>query len=85
MADNDRFVIIKRIKPKECTGCESNFETCEITCPHNWGKGKTRAEYEDVILQTINEELDKVLKMEKKINNIGLAKAVVDRLFGEGE
>ena len=62
MADNDRFVIVLVVKPKECNDCESVFETCEITCPHNWGKGKTRAEYEDVILQTINEELDKVTK-----------------------
>lgn len=69
MADNDRFLIIKEDENIKGIG----------------NKGKTRAKYEDIILQTINKELDKVLKNGEKINNIGLAKAVVDRLFGEGE
>lgn len=85
MADNDRFKIEKVKQPIECKGCEYDFETCEVTCEHNIRKGKTISEYEDMILQTINKELDKVLKNGEKINNIGLAKAVVDRLFGEGE
>ena len=44
MADNDRFVISLVTKPKECAGCEYDWESCEITCPHNTDKGKTRAE-----------------------------------------
>ena len=51
MADNDRFVIGLVVKPKECNDCEYVFETCEVTCEHNIRKGKTRAEWECIILE----------------------------------
>lgn len=88
MADNDRFKIVK--VESSCIKCcyfISNKCTNDLEiCPFERKlEGKNRVEYEDIILQTINKELDKVLKNGEKINNIGLAKAVVDRLFGEGE
>lgn len=97
MADNDRFVIGLVVKPKECNGCEYDWETCEVTCEHNIRKGKTRAEYEDMIAESIYKQ---ILNEELKYSTCGIpdfvaenfkikaknyAKAVVDRLFGEGE
>lgn len=100
MADNDRFKISKVKKPIECKGCEYDFETCEITCIHNYGQGKTRAEYEDMIAEsiykkTVEQNQSYVLRPDVKTQKDFLeaikkqckiyAKAVVDRLFGEGE
>lgn len=101
MADNDRFVIQKITTNKKCffreqDGINQHTRTRCLIDPQSYEyvfdsdckkcqEGKTISEYEDMILQTINKELDKVLKNGEKINNIGLAKAVVDRLFGEGE
>ena len=75
MADNFKYEILK-------CGIDVNSK---VRYSSVISSKKFRAEYEDIILQTINEELDKVLKNGEKITNIGLAKAVVDRLFGEGE
>lgn len=85
MAENERFVIKKGAKPKECDGCESNWETCEITCPHNTEKGKTRAEYESIVLKAIDFELNKILNGVSNITNIQVAKAVCDTLFGKSK
>ena len=85
MAENERFVIKKVAKPKECDGCEYVFETCEITCPHNYGQGKTREEYEDIVLKSIDFELNKVLNGVSNITNIQVAKAVCDTLFGKSK
>ena len=95
MADNDRFKIEKVKQPIECKGCEYDFETCEITCIHNYGQGKTRAEYEQelaeliykdveqIVLETINETTKwKPSEYFKKAKSI--SKKTVDRLFGEG-
>ena len=96
MAENERFVIKKVAKPKECDGCEYVFETCEITCPHNYGQGKTREEYEHMIAETLIKY--KIKKSGRKLNEhtIGeiydirtvcneLAKAVCDALFGKSK
>lgn len=85
MAENERFEIKKVVKPKECDGCEFNWETCEITCIHNYGQGKNREEYEDIILKAIDFELNKVLNGVSNVTNIQVAKAVVDILFGENK
>ena len=93
MADNDRFVI-KKVSTIDCYKCKHKIEDCEdIECPKE--EGKTRAEYEDMIAESIYNhtisiyensynglnpnELEKIEEESKD-----LAKAVVDRLFGEG-
>ena len=48
------------------------------------GNTKTRAEYEAVILKTLSEVISDISKEDWNYD-IKLAKAVVDRLFGEGE
>ena len=79
MADNDKYIIIKENESLKLIG----------------GNSKTRAEYEDMIAESIYNhtisiyknsynglnpnELEKIEEESKE-----LAKAVVDRLFGEG-
>lgn len=93
--NEDRFIILQVKKPKECTGCEYDWESCEITCPHNTEKGQTLSEFETIIEEIIyscsqvsltmplsQAKNDKTLK---HINSFKLmlkqAKAVTDRLF----
>lgn len=85
MAENERFEIKKVVKPKECDGCEFNWETCEITCLHNCGQCKTREEYESIVLKAIDFELNKILNGVSNITNIQVAKAVCDTLFGKSK
>lgn len=74
MADNDRFVIIKQMM------FENVPNKMEITL-HK----KTISEYEDMIAEIINKEIDVVLNGRGNVTIKTLAKAVVGRLFGEGE
>ena len=84
MADNDRFVIIK----------ESEFNRIadvylkSIGCKYYLAKVKTRAEYEDMIAEIIFKKVynnyENPLKKRIKLSK-DVAKAVVDRLFGEGK
>lgn len=85
MADNDRFVIRKAQIISDCRECPHENEDCEPDCVCPMEKGKTRAEYEDIVLETINYECSSVLNEIKSVNTKEIAKAVVDRLFGEGE
>ena len=71
MADNDRFVIRKIFK---------GFQTTDKLISE-----KDRSEYEAIVLETINYECSSVLNEIKSVNTRELAKAVVDKLFGEGE
>ena len=59
MANNDRFLIIKEDENIKGIG----------------NKGKTQAEYEDIIFQLAKQA----------VTAEGLAKDICDRLFGEGE
>ena len=98
MADNDRFVIFKGIcefpsgYEDECL----KYPNCE-NCADR--KGKTRAEYEKIIAEsifekTVEQNQSYVLRPDVKTQKDFLeaikkqckiyAKAVVDRLFGEG-
>jgi hypothetical protein len=67
MADNDKYIIIKENESLKLIG----------------GNTKTRAEYEDIVLETINYECSSVLNEIKSVNTKEIAKAVVDRLFGD--
>lgn len=95
MADNDRFVI-QKVEKTKCAECKfKKYEICErdenefMLCPITnktvsetvkKHRGKTRAEWEKIIADKIYEAY-----VRGRANHIGVAKAVVDRLFGEGE
>jgi len=85
MTDNDRFVIRKAQVISDCRECPHENEDCEPDCVCPMEKGKTRAEYEAIVLETINYECSSVLNEIKSVNTKEIAKAVVDRLFGVGE
>lgn len=79
MADNDRFVIVKL----------SDFDRVVggylVSIKESDKQIKPRAEYEAIILETINYECSSVLNEIKSVNTKEIAKAVVGRLFGEEE
>ena len=91
MADNDRFVIQKIQTNKKCffreqDGIESHPRTRCLIDPQSYyyvfdsdckkcEEGRTRAEYEDIILQIAK----------TAVTAETLAKDICDRLFGEGE
>lgn len=93
--NEDRFIILQVKKPKECAGCEYDWESCEITCPHNTEKGKTLSEFttiiEEMMYSCLNVSLTIPLSQAKEdktlkhINSFKLmlkqAKAVADGLF----
>lgn len=113
MAD-DRFVI-QKVEKTKCAECKlKKYEVCEreesefMLCPVTnktvaetieLHRGKTRAEYEAMIAETLwNKHYKVYLKTYKEALGVhdsliqctmdtvhGLAKAVVDRLLGEGE
>lgn len=106
MADNDKNVILKESEIIKFTNLDwLKDKVFKIIFPiflwsigyKTFGKGKTRAEYEDMIAESIYNhtmsvyknscdsglnpnELEKIEEESKEP-----AKAVVDRLFGEGE
>jgi len=95
MADNDIYVI-RKARPLECDICPHEDGDCEdIECPKE--EGKTRAEYEDMIAESIYNQISKeefkhctfgipdFATKNLKIKAKNYAKAVVVRLFGEGE
>lgn len=81
MAENERFEIKKVVKPKECNGCEYDFKTCEITCPHNYGQGKTRKEWENVLYNII---LNGIFKSDI-VNVKHITSDVCNKLFGKSK
>jgi len=98
-SEEDRFIILQVKKPKECTGCEYDWKSCEITCPHNTEKGKTKEQYvkelEEIIYSCSKVSLSMPLEKAKNDNTLRhidafklmlkQAKAVADNLFREAQ
>jgi len=79
MADNDRFIIVV---PKESEIIDDFYF---VPIAKTSSDLKIKAEYEKIILEVIHKEIDVVLNGRGNVTIKTLAKAVVDRLFGEGE